>query len=1571
MSNWPHPQEINEAVQMPRAAFTDPDLRDGEVVTGPTGLPMPFSGNFADVYHIRGHDGREWAVKCFTRPVQALGQRYAAIDRYLAEAKLPFTVGFSFLEQGMRVNGRTMPIVKMPWVDGEQVHNFVRANLGRATVLEALLTLWVRMCRRLRETGMAHCDLQHGNVLMVPGANRSLQLKLVDYDGMHVPELAGKPTIETGHAGYQHPERVAMGIYSADLDRFPHLVVATAMRGLLVGGQGLWQRYDNGDNLLFTEADFQHPAQSKLLHELWNSGDPFLMGMVTHLLIATTRPMSQTPWLDLLIPEGRPPAVTPRQEAEAAHILGLAPPVTAGSSTTHPVMAKPVAKPAIDPFATLDEQATSFRADKRDSEPTPARRVKPKPKRSLLPILIGAGVLGMVLLGAAGLILALSGDSDTTIDPDPDSVAILKPNEQPPKIDTPPKVDPPPKIDTPTPVDIVIEADEPLMFRKAWTAKAETPGKFMLKLSPDGKFLLRIPVDNGGTIDVLDVTSGKLVSQFRDHATPPVVGINAQNHAFSVEDGELVMTVWDLPSGRPLGRVPMPDGSSNFERLDVGNDGRYALLTRSQDAVLLDFDNDGKVVPGFDNLKAGQVVLNPQGDAIATVTDGKDEIEIRGLPGSVVKNETIPAPWNNAQNQQLCRWTGDLLIHQRTELGKNRRQMTVFDPRTKQTRWSFDYLINPKQVEPRLLVSGDNRTLVMIGAGGVDGSATQLTISSKDDWSSQAARTIFESIANDVVVTPTADHVMVQGNNGATVGYDIVPADNTMVNNVPTPESPEINGFTQEWNITLDEPTPGQLSISPDGRRLARVTQNDSGIISIIDADNGKLINEYRNHVKPPLVDFGKADVLCSIADDEESLTLSNAVNGESIAQIALPKGGSDYEWLQVDAAGKFALLRRHKMPPIVINLAQREVVPGLDDLYGGKTLLDAAGEQILNCDDPADRFEIRPLPGGSGQPRSIEWENNFVGRFDQWSNDQRWLAYRVWYNKNKTMTCNVADLETKSKHRVYKSLPQTSKPCFRFSSDGSVGVLYLGKTNDNPGPMLLAFRSSDWQTPVAEFPLDFRASDIALSPDGKHVIVHGTQGELASYAVVTTGKTMMAKVPPKTNPKPKPKPKPMVTDKRLPIPTDDELRTAVEFLQNRYRREYDKRTRPDRYKLVTILLKEAERLNDDATTRYALYTEAESLGIALRDGSIIVQAVKPLTEQFQVDTYQRLAEPLRKLAKSSNKLTQAGIITAAALEAESALDEHDFTGARKLYEAALTALKRSTDVKTSASVAQRYKSIDAIEQRYQEAQQAKQTLQTEPDSADAHLALGRQLCFDEHDWVTGLPHLAQGSNALLRQLAEQERSSRDPVKLGVAWKEASKSLPEEEQQLTNRRARYWLSRAAEGTVGINRERIAEKIRFRDGRTQYEPGLELTWRFRDNIGPATRGKALTSNIDFTGDYFSNNQLIPADKFASVEVVWQGIIYPPHPGRYTLRFDSSDECLMQWDDTIIYAVTREMRRSLPLPNTVQDRVVFDEPIELAARWSGYSNSAYRFRLLLVNENGQETPIPPEWFYHKVK
>lgn len=333
---FPRSSQYNEAIQNLRSTMSDVELREGEVAVNARGIPMPASGSFADVYKVHcAATGNTWAVKCFTREVAGLRERYREISEHLERVKLPFMVDVHFVEPGILVDGQWYPIVKMRWVEGLQLNKFVEQQLDQPDILVRLFEIWLKLAARLRDAGMAHADLQHGNVLLVPvpGTER-LQLKLVDYDGMYVPGLAVRPPDEFGHSSYQHPDRLKKRIYTAEVDRFSHLVICCALRCLLVGVRPLWDRFNNRENLLFREADFLKPAASHIFQLLWTTREEEVRALVGRLVLATRQPLSEVPLLDEIMSEAGVKPLLPQEEREVAALLGG---FGAAGVATHPV----------------------------------------------------------------------------------------------------------------------------------------------------------------------------------------------------------------------------------------------------------------------------------------------------------------------------------------------------------------------------------------------------------------------------------------------------------------------------------------------------------------------------------------------------------------------------------------------------------------------------------------------------------------------------------------------------------------------------------------------------------------------------------------------------------------------------------------------------------------------------------------------------------------------------------------------------------------------------------------------------------------------------------------------------------------------------------------------------------------------------------------------------------------------------------------------------------------------------------------------------------------------------------
>lgn len=272
---WPTPQDYNEAVQNPRLVFADGDLQSGRPDLTPLGLPRPITGGFASVYRLQCPHAT-WAVRCFLRQFDDQQQRYAAISEHLARVRLPYTVGFTFLRQGIRVHGQWYPILKMEWVQGEPLNAFIEKHLGRPNTLLSFAGRWVQMMKTLQQASVAHGDLQHGNVFVVGDGD----LRFIDYDGMYVPALSGQASHEVGHRNYQHPLRTESD-FGPYLDNFSAWVIYLSLIALTVDAR-LWQRFDGGDeSLLFRRKDFERPEGSDAFHALDNCPDDRIRSAAT------------------------------------------------------------------------------------------------------------------------------------------------------------------------------------------------------------------------------------------------------------------------------------------------------------------------------------------------------------------------------------------------------------------------------------------------------------------------------------------------------------------------------------------------------------------------------------------------------------------------------------------------------------------------------------------------------------------------------------------------------------------------------------------------------------------------------------------------------------------------------------------------------------------------------------------------------------------------------------------------------------------------------------------------------------------------------------------------------------------------------------------------------------------------------------------------------------------------------------------------------------------------------------------------------------------------------------------
>lgn len=306
--------QYRDALNKTSLAFRDPALSGGQPVLDLLGMPRPISGNFASVFTIRGTDGRRWAVKCFTRYVADQETRYQRVSETLQQVNSSWKVGFTYLPDGVLCQGTRYPVLKMEWVEAMGLLPYIEEHLRDQGRLADLAGKFGDLVQDLSRNGIAHGDLQHGNILVTPSG----QLKLIDYDGMFVPGLDGQGASELGHDNYQSPLRTRSN-WGPDIDRFSSWVIYASLIALALDPM-LWQELhaDGDEALLFHKSDFTDHDGSRARYALANSAQPMLRAIASDIDFLWAQDLAAIPPLEAILRPNAPSRAPRRTDSVSA-----------------------------------------------------------------------------------------------------------------------------------------------------------------------------------------------------------------------------------------------------------------------------------------------------------------------------------------------------------------------------------------------------------------------------------------------------------------------------------------------------------------------------------------------------------------------------------------------------------------------------------------------------------------------------------------------------------------------------------------------------------------------------------------------------------------------------------------------------------------------------------------------------------------------------------------------------------------------------------------------------------------------------------------------------------------------------------------------------------------------------------------------------------------------------------------------------------------------------------------------------------------------------------------------------
>ena len=286
------------------------------------------SGTFGIVLY---EESRAHVFKFFIdRTSENIIERYKLISDGLKKKKSNLFVEFELIENKLRILSHTpiltVPFLKMENAKGVNINEYFetikKSSLHHnKTSRNNFLKLWLEACNEINFSNMAHGDLQHGNIMIDYDKSSSdlkpKAIKLIDYDGIWLPELKNLKPNEKGHRNYNLPSRSADQDYGPTMDYFSQLIIATSIVVL----SKIPDDTDTEETLVFKEDDIKNPQDSKLFKILWNDSDQDIRNLTGHLILATKSGMQDQKPLNEYFDNYNVKTLTKQQTAKIAGIL--------------------------------------------------------------------------------------------------------------------------------------------------------------------------------------------------------------------------------------------------------------------------------------------------------------------------------------------------------------------------------------------------------------------------------------------------------------------------------------------------------------------------------------------------------------------------------------------------------------------------------------------------------------------------------------------------------------------------------------------------------------------------------------------------------------------------------------------------------------------------------------------------------------------------------------------------------------------------------------------------------------------------------------------------------------------------------------------------------------------------------------------------------------------------------------------------------------------------------------------------------------------------------------------------
>jgi len=315
-------------------------------------------------------------------------------------------------------------------------------------------------------------------------------------------------------------------------------------------------------------------------------------------------------------------------------------------------------------------------------------------------------------------------------------------------------------------------------------------------------------------------------------------------------------------------------------------------------------------------------------------------------------------------------------------------------------------------------------------------------------------------------------------------------------------------------------------------------------------------------------------------------------------------------------------------------------------------------------------------------------------------------------------------------------------------------------------------------------------------------------------FDVAPTEKDPPAKIDPQSKEDP---PAVAVTKQARPVVPPDE---ALKKADAEIREIFDFKAATDlesRKKLVAEIRSTALETKTDPVGQYAMLRMARDMSAHLGDYAMAEETINEMSERFDIDPLAMRSKAIVRAMTAKVPGDQRAKVARVGLELAKEFHQADrYKEALTVITAASRASARLKDSQLVADAKQMAVESRAMAKKYSAVRRALETLKTNPDDPAANTSVGKYLCFVKGDWQRGLPMLAKGDDAKLKDLATKEQGgtadTKEQVSLAGAWWDVGNEKANRSYREILPHAGIWYRKALPQLTGLEKAKVEKRL---------------------------------------------------------------------------------------------------------------------------------------------------------------